>query len=232
MRSKNSQITIPWDEIETILLDMDGTLLDLNYDNFVWNQALPAAYARKHSMKLDNARSALINHMQEIHGTIEFYSFSYWTEYTKLDIVELHRRYVDLIEFRPGASEFLAWAKRSNKTTIIATNAHPDSIKVKDEVSNISGLVDHLVSSHQYGCPKETPGFWQNLKKDYYINKSRSIFIDDNAPVLDSSRKFGIAYNLIVSRPDSQKPKKANLPYPAFDDYADICENLAGSISD
>ena len=232
MNQKNSHFTVPWDKIKTILLDMDGTLLDLNYDNYVWNHALPAAYAKEHSMNLESARSSLITHMQEIHGTIDFYSFSYWTDYTKLDIVELHRRYIDLIEFRAGAKAFLAWAKRSNKTTIIATNAHPDSIKIKDEVSNISNLVDHVVSSHQYSYPKETSGFWQNLKEDYDIDKKRSIFIDDNAPVLDSSKKFGIAYNLIVSRPDSQKPKKTGLSYPAFDEYGDICEYLNESISD
>tara|TARA_Y100001960_G_scaffold249798_1_gene265895 strand:- start:618 stop:1130 length:513 start_codon:yes stop_codon:yes gene_type:complete len=170
--------------------------------------------------------------MQEIHGTIDFYSFNYWTAYTKLDIVELHRGYVELIEFRPGAKAFLNWAKRSNKTTIIATNAHPDSIKIKDEVSNIGSLVDHVVSSHQYSCPKETFSFWQNLKEDYDIEEGKSIFIDDNAPVLDSSKKFGIAYNLMVSRPDSQKPKKVDLPYPAFDDYADICQYLTDTTSD
>ena len=232
MREAHSRITIPWDKIKTILLDMDGTLLDLNYDNHVWNHALPEAYAKEHSINLEDARSALITHMQEIHGTIDFYSFNYWTAYTKLDIVELHRGYTELIEFRPGAKAFLNWAKRSNKTTIIATNAHPDSIKIKDEASNISSLVDHVVSSHQYACPKENSSFWQNLKEDYDIDEKKSIFIDDNAPVLDSSKNFGIAYNLIVSRPDSQKPKKTGLPYPAFDHYADICEYLNDGISE
>lgn len=36
-----------WDEIESVLLDMDGTLLDLNYDNRVWNELVPAAFAQQ-----------------------------------------------------------------------------------------------------------------------------------------------------------------------------------------
>ena len=125
MSEKHSNIEIPWEEIDTILLDMDGTLLDLNFDNHVWNKALPAAYANKHSLNLESARASLIGHMREIQGTISFYSFDYWTRYTELDIIELHRNYAHLVEFRPGARSFLKWAKLAQKTTIIATNATP-----------------------------------------------------------------------------------------------------------
>jgi putative hydrolase of the HAD superfamily len=37
---------VPWQNIDTVLLDMDGTLLDLNYDNQIFGHLLPAAYAK------------------------------------------------------------------------------------------------------------------------------------------------------------------------------------------
>ena len=111
MRPDSQEILLPWDDIDTILLDMDGTILDLNYDNHVWNQALPSAYAEKHSISEEAARSKLIDHMQEIHGTIDFYSFPYWAQYTVLDITALHRGFTELIQCRPGAKAFLKWAK-------------------------------------------------------------------------------------------------------------------------
>ena len=226
MRSDSQEILLPWDDIDTILLDMDGTILDLNYDNHVWNQALPSAYAEKHFINEEAARSKLIGHMQEIHGTLDFYSFPYWAQYTGLDISALHRGFTELIQFRPGAKAFLNWAKAKKKKTIIATNAHPESIRIKNEISALSSQVNHITSSHQYECPKETHEFWERLQIEHHFDKAKTIFIDDNAPVLDSSNNYGLAYNLIVAKPDSQKPLKPNLSYPSFDHYEEICPQI------
>ena len=32
-----------WSKIDTVLLDMDGTLLDLHYDSHFWLNVIPAA---------------------------------------------------------------------------------------------------------------------------------------------------------------------------------------------
>ena len=34
-----------WMRVETVLLDLDGTLLDLAFDNYFWRERVPAAYA-------------------------------------------------------------------------------------------------------------------------------------------------------------------------------------------
>ena len=36
-----AQAIIDWTRIDTILLDMDGTLLDLGFDNFFWREHVP-----------------------------------------------------------------------------------------------------------------------------------------------------------------------------------------------
>ncbi len=35
---------IDWDNIDTVLLDMDGTLLDLGFDNWFWQPHVPEQY--------------------------------------------------------------------------------------------------------------------------------------------------------------------------------------------
>ena len=43
---------INWHDIDTVLLDLDGTLLDLHFDNYFWCQHLPLCYARRHGIAL------------------------------------------------------------------------------------------------------------------------------------------------------------------------------------
>src|SRR5215831_5340508 len=46
-----------WDLIDTVLLDLDGTLLDLAFDNYFWREVIPAAYAISNSISIDAARA-------------------------------------------------------------------------------------------------------------------------------------------------------------------------------
>ncbi|MDH3916294.1 MAG: haloacid dehalogenase, partial [Chromatiales bacterium] len=33
-----------WSTVDTVLLDMDGTLLDLRFDNYFWQELVPSRY--------------------------------------------------------------------------------------------------------------------------------------------------------------------------------------------
>ena len=114
---------LDWDSIDTVFLDMDGTLLDLNYDNQVWSHIVPAALAEARQIPIDQARQFLGKHMSSLLGTMPFYSFSYWSEFTGLDIMQLHQTATAHIDYLPGAKDFLTDLKNSNKQTFIATNA-------------------------------------------------------------------------------------------------------------
>ena len=218
---------LDWNEIDCVLLDMDGTLLDLKYDNRVWNELVPQAYADKAGISFAQAQQTLLERMGEIRGTIEFYSFDYWRSFTGIDLVAVHQQATDLVAYRPGALAFLRWLKTKGCTSIIATNAHPDSVGVKNSNINICGEVDAVVSSHDYAAPKEADDFWLALQDAHSHDFARCLFIDDNELVLDAAFRCGIGHLLTIDTPDSKRPARTQLRYPSFDDFAEICPEIA-----
>ena len=41
-------LPLAWRDIDTVLLDMDGTLLDLHYDNHFWLEPVSYTHLRAH----------------------------------------------------------------------------------------------------------------------------------------------------------------------------------------
>ncbi|MEM7079061.1 MAG: HAD-IA family hydrolase [Pseudomonadota bacterium] len=222
MQSINPPPNLPWDDIDTVLLDMDGTLLDLAYDNHVWNELVPAAYATAQGLAAEAARENIFAQMHKLQGSIDYYDFQQWSEFTGADLIELHYAASNLIGYRPGALEFLRWARGQGLDVIIATNADRGSLGVKNEFTHIVDEVDAVVSSHDYGVPKEAQDFWRVLATHHPYDPARSLFLDDNVSVLDSAHESGIAHLIAISQPDSLRPERQDLGYPICNDLHDL----------
>lgn len=213
---------ICWDAIDTVLLDMDGTLLDLAYDNTLWSSALPERFSDAHDLPLASAAEHLFAHMDERKGQLEFYCLDYWAEFTGLDIVALHHELAALIRFRPNAQAFLEHLVLLQRRSVLVTNAHRDSLEVKNRHANLTPLLDAVVSCHDYGAPKESGAFWQALMAEHPFDPERTLLIDDNAAVLDSAAEFGIAHLLTIAQPDSNRPPRKDLKHPALADFQQL----------
>ena len=182
-----------WQNIETVLLDMDGTILDLEYDNYFWLEYIPSMYAEKNRTSLEDAKHYVINAIQDKRGTLEWYCTDYWSETLELNIKQLKHETRHLIKLLDNTTEFLRWVA-NNKRVIMATNSHRDGLEVKLAQSGIGQYFDEMVTSHDYGYPKEHHSFWLHLCEEHNIDKRSSLFADDNYDVLLSAQKFGIAY--------------------------------------
>jgi putative hydrolase of the HAD superfamily len=62
-------IPIDWQNIQTVFLDMDGTLLDLHFDNHFWLEHMPKRYAEKHDITVEQASHALSQKTKAIEGS-------------------------------------------------------------------------------------------------------------------------------------------------------------------
>jgi len=217
-----TNIKLPWDEIQSVFLDMDGTLLDLNFDNHFWQQHLPLRYGEKHGMSKEQAQAELFPRMHAIQGTLNWYSVDYWIGELDMDIVELKKEVSHLIDVFPYVPEFLERMRLHGKRVVMVTNAHAKSLNLKMEQTQLGGHFDHLYTSHEFGAPKESQAFWQALREVERFDPQHTLMIDDTVSVLRSAQAYGIKYLLAVHRPDTQGAPREEAGYAMIKSFKDI----------
>jgi len=211
-----------WDQIDTVLVDMDGTLLDLAFDNFFWLELVPARYAQLHGIAVEEARRTLITRFQSRAGTLAWYCTDHWSRDLNLDINALKWAHKHLVRFLPGAEEFLAAVRARGKRVWIVTNAHRDSIAVKTEQTGVQTLVDRLFCSHELLAPKESPQFWHTLQHEQAFDPARTLLIEDSLAVLAAASAYGVRHTIAIRRPDSTLPPRHIADYAAVDGVAEL----------
>ncbi len=210
-----------WNDIKTVLLDVDGTLLDLHFDNSVWDNSLPEAFARKHNLSMSESRSNLYQHMRKVRGKIEFYSFDYWSSFTKIDIEKLHELQQEKIAFRKDAEWFLSKIS-GKKATFIATNADRKSFGIKDTKLGLTSKVKGVFSSQDFQSPKEEQAFWSAVQNATGFEGSTTLMIDDNEKVLEAAASYGIEHLRFVETPDSQKGTRHSSKFIGINNFVEL----------
>lgn len=217
---------LDWAGIDSVLLDMDGTLLDLHFDNHFWLEHLPQRYAEHHGIDREQADAELLPLFRDNAGQLNWYCLDFWSRELKLPVRDLKREVAHLIALRPDADTFLAALRGAGKRVALITNAHRDSLSLKLERVELAPWFDRLISSHDYGFPKEDQQFWQALRADFGFEPARSLFIDDSLPILRSARAFGVGHLLAVRQPDSRQGAKDTAEFAAVEDYRTLIEGL------
>lgn len=213
---------IEWQQIDTVFLDMDGTLLDLNFDTYFWLEHVPRRFSEKHGIELEQAKTQLMQRYQAIMGTIDWYSIDYWTRELELDIALLKEEVDHLIAVHPYVTEFLDAVRAAGKRVLLVTNAHMKSLELKMDRTRLGGHFDRLVCSHDLGLPKEQPEFWSRLQGVEAFNPRRTLLVDDSLPVLRSAREYGIGWLLAVYEPDTRQPRRDVAEFDAIETFRDI----------
>lgn len=219
-----------WAQIDTVLLDMDGTLLDLHYDNYFWLQHLPQRWAEISGISRAEAEAQLKAEYAELTGKLEWYCLDYWGKRLQLPITELKREVMHKIAMRADVPAFLTALKRSGRQVALVTNAHPGSLSLKLERTELANYIDTLISTHEFGVTKEQQALWHQLQKRLGFDPQRTLFVDDSLPILQAARQFGIRHLLAVANPDSQQLSRQITEFPAVTDYSVLLDEIACEI--
>lgn len=217
---------VDWTGIDTVLLDMDGTLLDLQFDNQFWLETIPAEVARRRGIDLHAARQYLNPIFEREAGQLNWYCLDFWSKSLGFSVAELKTAHAHGVAWRPYAQQFLTLLKNSHCQVFLVTNAHPETLRVKLERINLTPWLDRVVSSHEYGEPKESQVFWTTLQQTHPFDPEKTLFIDDSEAVLASAEQFGIRHLITLRQPDSTQPPKAVTRYPAIIHFDEIYAGL------
>ena len=226
MSTSLAQPSIDWNVIDTVFLDMDGTLLDLNFDNHFWREHVPIRYAERLGLTLAEAKADLLPRYARIEGTLEWYCVDHWSRELGLDIALLKQEVDHLIAVHPHVMDFLDALAALGKRRVLVTNAHQKAIALKMERTRLAGHLERILCAHDLGTAKETPGFWAQVHAIEPFDLGRTLFVDDSPAVLCAARDYGFRRLVMVLKPDSRAPARAEGEFPAIHDFAELLEGM------
>jgi len=143
---------LDWSSVETVLLDLDGTLLDLHFDTYFWTEHLPLRYAERSGIGVAAAKAELAPRLKAREGSLAWYCVDHWTRELGIEIVEIKREVAHLITPHPRVPEFLAALRALGKRVVLATNAHPKSLSIKLPRAGLTGHFDAILCAHALGA--------------------------------------------------------------------------------
>ncbi len=217
---------VNWQDIDTVLLDMDGTLLDKHFDDYFWEEYVPEVYAKQNKISIFTAEEELLAKYKEVEGNLQWTDLDFWSEQLDLDIEELKEEIKNMINVHPYVPEFLDYCRSMDKKIMLVTNAHPKTLKIKMAKTKLTDYFDEIICADEIGLAKEQDGFWEKLSEKYSFDKNRTLLADDNDAVLESGARYGIKSLIFISKSSSMQPVVHSPKFPSiifFKELMDGC---------
>jgi putative hydrolase of the HAD superfamily len=151
---------------QIISFDMDGTLVDPEYTDWVWLHGIPTLYAEKGGLSFEEAKHFVVEEYLKVgEGAIEWYDIKYWFKFFKLEQSwkDLMERYVDKIDIYPDINPLLD-RLRGRFPLVLTSNAGREFIDVEMEATGLRKYFDRIFSAtSDFGEVKKTTGFYQRI---------------------------------------------------------------------
>jgi putative hydrolase of the HAD superfamily len=211
---------LDWNDIDTVLLDMDGTLLDRHFDDHFWLEHVPKTFARKHAITVTDAKDRLYRLFKSQENTLNWTDLDYWSTRLGLDIPQLKREVDHLIAVHPFVVEFLVFLRRHGKAIHLVTNAHGKTLNLKMRTTRLGPYFNEIISAHDLGLPKEDPAFWGKLQQKIPFDPTTTLLGEDSETNLSTAALFGIRYLIHIGRSSSKEPAIGSAIFHSIDFFS------------
>lgn len=209
-----------WNQVDDVLLDMDGTLLDRHFDNFFFEEELPRRYAKKHGLGVDEARGKLFALYHAVEGDLNWTDLRYWTKTLGIDVIAMTKELDHLIGFLPHAEDFLRGLNAMGKRISLVTNAHTSGVAIKIARTGLDRHVHRIVDAFQVGYLKMRPEYWPICQRLIGFEPKRTFYLDDDEACLTAAQQYGIGHIFHSAKSSSQLPALRSLKYCSIESLA------------
>ena len=213
---------LDWHSVDDVLLDMDGTLLDRDFDNFFFEEELPRRYAALHRLSERAAREKLFALYRAVEGELAWTDLHYWTRTLGVDVVAMTQELSGRISYLPGVEAFLGAVRAKRKRMTVLTNAHADGVTIKCRKTGVDKQVDRIVNAFEVGCLKMRPDYWPACQKLVGFDPGRSLYIDDDEACLAAAQAFGIRHIYHSARSSTRLPSHPSSRYTPLENLQDL----------
>jgi len=211
---------LDWNQIDDVLLDMDGTLLDRHFDNFFFEEELPRRYAAKHGLDPADAREKLFALYRNAEGELRWTDLHYWTESLGIDVVAMTKEFDHMIGFLPHAEDFLRHLNAKGKRVHLVTNAHMAGVAIKIGKTGLDRHVHRIVDAFEVGYLKMRVEYWPICQRLIGFEPKRTFYLDDDESCLNAAREYGIGHVFHSAKSSSQLPPQRSMRHRSIESLA------------
>lgn len=166
-----------------ISFDMDGTLVDSEFTDWVWLHGIPKLYAEKASIPFEEAKHFVVEEYLKVgEGAIEWYDIKYWFSFFQLETSwkDLMRQYADKIKILPDVRDILD-RLREECSIILTSNAGREFIDVEMEVTGLGRYFDRIFSAtSDFGMVKKTAEFYRRICQILEVRPKELVHVGDH----------------------------------------------------
>jgi len=211
---------INWNDIDDVLLDMDGTLLDRHFDNVFFEVELPRRYALREGLSFEESRDRLMTMYRSVEGELAWTDLHYWTKRVGIDVVAMHKELDHMIGYLPEAPFFLSALQKLDKRVTVLTNAHRAGVLIKTARTGLDRRVSRIVDAFEVGYLKMRQEYWPACQQLVGFVPERSLYIDDDESCLSAAKEFGIVQIIHSAKSSSQLPADFSSTFPSVESLA------------
>ena len=186
-------------DIECLLIDMDGVILDNAYDNDFWQNQIPEVIADSKGIGFDDAKRLAIQIFNYKKNTKDWYDVDYWSNMLDIDIEAQKRseKSFSRISLYDGVIDTLNVLKNKTKMILI-TNAHRKTLNIKLEKYNLTPYFDEMVCAHELHYVKEDIQLWYMLRSKYRLDYEKTLLVEDTINNINVGLSAGISGAIYV----------------------------------
>jgi FMN phosphatase YigB (HAD superfamily) len=166
-----------------ISFDMDGTLIDPEFTDWVWGHGIPTLYAEKNGISFEESKAFVEGEYRKVgEQAIEWYDIKYWFQFFQLEMhwQTLMERYIDKINVYPDVNHTLARLKK-RFSLILTSNAGREFIDIELKATGLEMYFDRIFSAtSDFSEVKKTIGFYHRICQILGANPPEIVHVGDH----------------------------------------------------